>query len=82
MSLIPQLAPLEISSVRQKQLIIENISKMLIERKLVNPTDFNAFVESIISSLKDDDTCDILITNPREGESNKYHIVLLLDQRI
>lgn len=81
MSLIPQLLPIEISYEKQKTIILENIVKMLIERGVVTK-DYNSYISTVLSNLKDDDTCDITIDKPQSGDSSIYHIILLLDQKI
>jgi DNA-directed RNA polymerase subunit H (RpoH/RPB5)/uncharacterized coiled-coil protein SlyX len=81
MSRVPQLLPLEISFAKQKNIILENISKMLIERGVVK-SDIQEFIKYVISKLKDDDTCEIEINNPSEDDSKVYKIILLLDQKI
>jgi DNA-directed RNA polymerases I, II, and III subunit RPABC1 len=81
MSLIPQLLPVEISYDKQKNIILGNIVKMLIERGVVRK-DFQSTFSNVLSNLKDDDTCDIIVDNPRNDDSSVYHIILLLDQKV
>lgn len=81
MSLIPQLLPVEISFDKQKNIVLENIAKMLIERGVITK-DLNATISHIQTNLKDDDTCILTIDSPRENDSQKYHIILLFDQKV
>jgi DNA-directed RNA polymerase subunit H len=83
MASLSQLLPIEVSYEKQKEMIITNIVKMLMERNVLNKrTDFNKYIENVIFSLKDNDTFDIKVDNPEEAGNNIYHIILLMDQKI
>lgn len=82
MSLIPQLVPFELNQDKQKNIVIDNIIKMLTERDCIHPKNHDEYVNNIISNLRDDDTFIINITNRKSGDSDTYHIILLLDQKI
>lgn len=81
MSISHQLVPIEISYDKQIVIIFENIVKMLIERGVVIK-DVKSFTAYAISNLKDDNTCQITIDKPGEGDSSIYNIILLLDIRV
>lgn len=90
MSLIPQLLPVEKGAEKVKTTILENVVKMLLERgtidlkhrKIMTNDKVSELIKSIISNIKDDDTCIIDVDRPNEGESNKFLLILLLDQKI
>lgn len=82
MSLISQLHPIEISYDKQREIVIDNIAKMLIERGVVSNKNVNALTNTITSSMKNGDTCTITIDKPYQNDSKVYHIILLLDQKI
>lgn len=77
MSLVPHIVPIEMSPEKQRDIVLTNITKMLQERKLINPSNLDAYVANVISSLKDDNTCDIIVS-----ENITYKIILLVDQKI
>lgn len=74
--------PTEISYEKQKNIILENVVKMLIERRLVHTNNYDKYVSSVIASLKDDDTCDVKVDNPSKESNDTYKIVLLTEQKI
>jgi DNA-directed RNA polymerase I, II, and III subunit RPABC1 len=82
MSTIPQLLPIEINAEKQRMIIIENIVKMLVERKLINPKNIQQYVSNIYNNLNDNDVCDINVNKQSQNDSDVYTIVLLIDQKI
>lgn len=82
MANIPQLLPLEISFEKQKLMIMENIVKMLNERKLIHPENLKEYTASVVSNLRDDDTCTINVNKIHSDDSDTYQIILLLEQKI
>jgi DNA-directed RNA polymerase subunit H (RpoH/RPB5) len=82
MATIPQLLPIEINNEKQKFIIVENILKMLQERKLVKPTDFKQYVNDVYHSFNDDGICEISVNKQNPNDSNVYMLVLLLEQKI
>lgn len=75
--------PIEITNNKQKENIVENIIKMLIERGIVKPKNYNEYVRDVIASIKDDDTFEIKVSHYEDSDdSDIYKIILLLDQKI
>lgn len=81
MSFIPNLEPIESNFEKQKIMVIENIAKMLIERKLVKKK-ISELISNIMHNLKQNDFCTINVDFPKENDSKIYHIILLLEQKI
>lgn len=74
--------PIEYSQTKQKNIVLENIIKMLIERGVIKPANYTSYADDVIKSVKDNDTCDIQIVHGEPDDSEIYKIILLLDQKI
>lgn len=86
MSVIPQLLPLEINSEKKRKIILENLIRMLTNRKLLNEDNLENNIKKIISTDSDDMVYSIKLDYPDiyypKSDSAKIMYVKLLSQKV
>lgn len=86
MSVIPQLLPLEINSEKKRKIILENIIRMLTNRKLLDETKLDDNIKKIISIDSDDLIYTIKLDFPDiyypKSDSTKNMFIKLLPQKV
>lgn len=86
MSIIPQLLPLEINSEKKRKIVLQNIIKMLTNRKLLDEEKLDENIRNIISIDSDDLIYTIKLDYPNiyypKSDSTKNIYVKLLAQKV
>ena len=85
MSVVPQLLPLELNSEKRKKEILGNIVKMLTNRKLLNKTDLQKNINSLISQESDNDMYKIKLDHPEvyyDKSVEDIYYIKLLNQKV
>ena len=86
MSVIPQLLPLEINSEKKRKIILENVIRMLTNRKLLSESNLEDNIKKIISTDSDDMVYSIKFDSPDiyypKSDFTKVMYVKLLPQKV
>lgn len=85
-SVIPQLLPLEVNSEKKRKLVLENVIKMLTNRKLLNSVDLEKNIKKILSIESDELLYTIQLDHPELyyplSEDSKIMFIKILPQKI
>lgn len=85
-SVIPQLLPLEFNSEKKRKTVLENVIKMLTNRKLLNASDLEKNIKKILSIDSDDLLYTIQLDHPEiyypQSNDTKIMYIKLLPQKI
>lgn len=85
MSVIPQLLPLELNAEIRKKEVLSNIVKMLTNRKLLNETNLNDNIKTLLAQDSDDNIYKIKLDNPTvyyDESIEPYFYIKILNQKI
>lgn len=86
MSVTPQLLPLEINSEKKRKIVLENVIRMLTNRKLLNENNIQDNIKKIISIDSDDLVYTIKLDYPEiyypKNDFTKNMYIKLLPQKV